>query len=154
MALNPNHSFEDLDGVKCAIVEKNCTPERVAFIKALLEHNGYALVVVKSPPPKAAAKPAPPKPAAPPPPADGESPAAEAPAPPPPPPAEPESPPPPDTYTVGVTDVTFSPINAVFNRELKTLNNEVVTSSYWKQLSDAPKRDEWYWKNNNDASGE
>ena len=143
MALNPNHSFEDLDGVKCAIVEKNCTPERVDFIKTLLEHNGYTLIIVKSPPPKAVAKPAPPKPAAPV--AEGE--AAESTTQPMPQPAEPEPPPPPDTYTVGVTDVTFSPINAVFNRELKTVNNEVVTSSYWKQLSSAPKKDEWYWKN-------
>ena len=146
MALNPNHSFEDLDGVKCAIVEKNCTPERVDFIKTLLEYNGYTVVVTKSPPPKAAApKPAPPKPAAPAP-AEGEAPVAEIAPPPPPPPAEPEPPPPPDTFTVGVTDVTFSPINAVFNRELKTLHNEVVTSSYWKQVSSAPKTDEWYWR--------
>ena len=138
MALNPNHSFEDLDGVKCAIVEKNCTPERVEFIKELLTYNGYTIVVVKSPPPKAAAPKPAPKPAAPA--AEGE------PAPPPPAPEPPPPPPPPDTYTVGVTDVTFSPVNAVFNRELKTKQNEVVTSDYWKQREAAPQEDEWYWK--------
>ncbi len=136
MALNPNHTFEDLGEVKCAIVEKNCTPERVAFIKKLLEHNGYEVVVVKSPPPKTAAKPAP-KPA---PPAEGTAPEAAAP----PQPAEP--PPPPDTYTVGVSDLTFSPINAVFNRELKTESGAVVTSAYWKQQEATPKVDEWYWQ--------
>ena len=149
MALNPNHSFDDLDGIKCAIVEKNCTPERVDFIKGLLEHNRFTVVVVKSPPPKAAAKPAPPKPAPPPPPADGEAPIAAAPPPPPPPPAEPEvpaAPPPPDTYTAGVTDVSFSPTNAVFNRELQTLAGDVVTSDFWKQREAAPKEDEWYWR--------
>lgn len=130
MALNPNHAFEDLEDIKCAIVEKNCTPERVDFLKRILEFNGFTVVVVKSPPPKAAAaKPAP---------------AASADAPP---PAPVEAPhPPPETFTVGVTDVTFSPINAVFNRELLTPAGEVVTSAYWKQLEAAPKKDEWYWR--------
>jgi hypothetical protein len=134
MALNPNHSFEDLGEIKCAIVEKNCTPGRVDFLKALMEHNGFTVVVVKSPPPKAA-KPAPAKPATVAPTGDA-APAIEAPAP----------PPPPDTFTVGVTDVTFSPINAVFNRELKTFDGQVVTSNYWKQMETEPKENEWYWK--------
>ena len=144
MALNPNHSFDDLEGVKCAIVEKNCTPERADFIKKILNHNGFTVVIVKSPPPKAAAKPAPPKPAAPP--VEGTVTDATAPLA----PATPEPPappPPPDTFTVGVTDVTFSPTNAVFNRELLTLDGKVVTSAFWKQLEAAPKEDEWYWKN-------
>jgi type IV secretory pathway VirB10-like protein len=147
MALNPNHTFEDLGDVKCAVVEKNCTPERVDFVKGLLELNGFEVVVVKSPPPKAA-KPAPaPKPA-PPPPADGTASApdaAVAPEPPPPPPV-PEAPPPPDTFTIGVTDLTFSPINAVFNRELKTADGLIVTSAYWKQQEAKPRADEWYWR--------
>ena len=144
MALNPNHTFEDLGEVKCSVVEKNCTPERVDFIKKLLEFNCFGVVVVKSPPPKAA-KPAPPKPAAPAPPADGTAPAA--PAPPPPPVVEaPAPPPPPDTFTVGVTDLTFSPTNAVFNRELKTFEGAIVTSAYWKQQEAVPKEEEWYWK--------
>ncbi len=138
MALNPNHTFEDLGEVKCSIAEKNCTPARVEFLKKLLEHNGFTVVVVKSPPPKVAAKPAP-KPA--PPPADGV-----APPPPPPPPVEvPAPPPPPETFTVGVTDLTFSPINAVFNRELTTFEGAIVTSDYWKEREAAPKEDEWYW---------
>ncbi|MEI8278387.1 MAG: hypothetical protein WCG87_01415 [Bacteroidota bacterium] len=127
MALNPNHAFEDLEDIKCAIVEKNCTPQRVDFLKRLLEHNGFKVVVVKSPPPKTAAKPAAPNP---------ENPDAVVEAP----------PPPPETFTVGVTDVTFSPTNAVFNRELKTERGQVVTSAYWKQQESAPKADEWYWK--------
>ena len=138
MALNPNHTFEDLGEVKCSIMEKNCTPERADFLKKLLEHNGYTVVVVKSPPPKAA-KPAPPKPAAPP--ADVAVPEAVAP----PPPAAPEPPPPPDTFTVGVTDLTFNPANEVFNRNLITFEGAVVTSAYWKQQEAVPKVDEWYW---------
>ena len=57
-----------------------------------------------------------------------------------------ETPLPPDTYSVGVTDLTFSPTNAVFNRELKTPEGAVVTISYWKQQETFPKEDEWYWK--------
>ncbi|MEP7319398.1 MAG: hypothetical protein ABI921_11675, partial [Panacibacter sp.] len=54
MAINKNHEFEELDGVKCAIVEKNATAERVAFLKNILDYNQYKIVVVASPPPKAA----------------------------------------------------------------------------------------------------
>ncbi|HWB63675.1 MAG TPA: hypothetical protein VG603_09215 [Chitinophagales bacterium] len=106
MAINQNHTFDDLDGVKCAIVEKNCKPERVEFLKSLLELNGYTVVVAKSPPPKAVA---PATPDAPPPPA------------------------PPETFTVGVTDVTFNATNAIFGRLLHTKDRHVVTLKYWQQ---------------------
>ena len=41
MAINKNHEFEDLDGVKCAVVEKNAGKDRVAFLKDLLEYNHF-----------------------------------------------------------------------------------------------------------------
>lgn len=113
MAINKNHEFEELDGVKCGIVEKNVSPERLAFLKPLLELNGFTVVVIPSPAPKAAP---PPKVA------EGET------APPPPPP-----PPPPSTFTVGVTDYTFNTTNAIFGRLLKTKNGHVVTQAYWLQ---------------------
>lgn len=112
MALNKNHEFEELDGVKCGIVEKNVKPERVSFLKELLEFNGYTVIVVPSPAPKAAAAPKP---------AEGE-----AAAPPPPPPA-------PETFTVGVTDYTFNSTNAIFGRMLKTKDGHIVTLAYWQQ---------------------
>ncbi|MEI9913373.1 MAG: hypothetical protein WDO71_29270 [Bacteroidota bacterium] len=74
MALNKNHEFEELNGVKCGIVEKNVKPGRVAFIKELLEYNGFTVVTAPTPAPKAPV---------PPPPKEGEI----AVAPPPPPPA-------------------------------------------------------------------
>jgi len=46
MAINKNHEFEDLDGIKCAIVERNISSERVMFLKNLLTYNGYTVVVV------------------------------------------------------------------------------------------------------------
>lgn len=134
MALNPNHTFEDLGETKCAVAEKNCTPERTDFLKRLLEHNGFTVIVAKSAPPKAA-KPSPPKQT---PAADGTMPAT--------PPIEEQTvPPPPDTFTVGVTDLTFSPVNAVFNRELKTFDGAIVNSAYWKQKETISNPDKWYW---------
>ncbi|HKR04712.1 MAG TPA: hypothetical protein VJY62_08740 [Bacteroidia bacterium] len=119
MAINKNHEFEDLDGVKCAIVEKNVSPDRVEFLKKLLEYNHYTVVVVKSPPPKVvAAKPAPP--------VTAETPAAPA-------PPEPAPPPGPETFTVGVTDVVFNATNAIFGRLLHTPDGHVVTLAYWEQ---------------------
>lgn len=113
MAINKNHEFEDLDGVKCAIVEKNATKDRVEFLKSLLEYNNFTVVIVASPPPKAApAKPV----------AAGED-AAPIPAP----------PPSPETFTIGVTDVMFNATNAIFGRLLKTKDRHVVTLAYWQQ---------------------
>lgn len=111
MAINQNHPFEELDGRRCAVVERNVSPERVEFLKYILEGNGYTVIVVPSPPPKAAPAPKP---------AEGE----EAPVAPPPPPA---------TFTVGVTDVTFNAINAIYGRLLRSPEGRVVTMAFWQQ---------------------
>lgn len=113
MAINKNHPFEDLNGVKCAVVETNVSQERVVFLKPLLEHNGYEVVIAAAPPPKAA------KPAAPP--AEGEAAPVE------------EAPPAPSLFTIGVTDVKFNVVNAVFGRLLKTQTGQIVTQAYWLQ---------------------
>ena len=112
MAINKNHEFEELGGVKCAIVEKNASKERVAFLKDLLETNLFEVVVVPSPPPKAS---------------------------PPPKPVESEAtpvvvaPPLPETFTVGVTNLAFNPTNAIFGRLLRTKDGHIVTQAYWYQ---------------------
>ena len=112
MAINKNHEFEELNGVKCGIVEKNVMPARAEFLKQLLESNHYTVIIIPSPPPKTvvpvtkpeeSAEPAPPQPA------------------------------PPETYTVGVTDYTFNTINAIFGRTLKAAGGHVVTLAYWQQ---------------------
>ncbi|MGC4103476.1 hypothetical protein [Ferruginibacter sp.] len=115
MALNKNHEFEDLDGVKCGIVERNVTPQRLAFIKELLEYNGFTVVAIPTPPPKAA------------PAAKTEEGAAPVP--------EPAIP---TTFTVGVTDYTFNPVNAIFGRLLKAPHGHIVTLAYWQQQDAAP----------------
>ncbi|MEY3120581.1 MAG: hypothetical protein RL548_938 [Bacteroidota bacterium] len=121
MAINKNHEFEDLGTSKCAIVEKNASPERVQFLKTLLEFNKYEVVVVDSPAPKAA--PAAPVAA----PVEGEAPAP-APA-----PAAPIEPPAPTTFTIGVTDLCFNATNAIFGRQLKTTDGHIVSLAYWQE---------------------
>ena len=111
MAINQNHVSEELNGVKCAVVEKNISKERADFLRQLLVFNKYIVEIAATPPPKVP----PPKPLA-----EGEMP------PPPPPPA-------PETFTVGVTDMMFNPINAIFGRLLHTPDGHVVTQAYWFQ---------------------
>src|SRR5258708_6973691 len=121
MAINQNHLFEELNGLKCAIVEKNVAPPRVEFLRRLLEYNGFTVVVAPRPPPKA-------------PPAGGSGPAdatAVAPA--------------PETFTVGVTDVLFNPVNAVFGRLLKTPGGHTVTLAYWRQQENEPDNEKPYF---------
>ena len=109
MAINKNHEFEDLEGIKCAIVERNATAERVAFLQDLLAFNKYTVVVVPAAAPRAA------------------SPAQALPV------VETEPPQAPSLFTVGVTDVSFNPVNAIFGRLLKTIDGHVVTLAYWQQ---------------------
>lgn len=123
MAINKNHEFEDLNGIKCAVVEKNATAERVAFLKPLLEMNGFTVVVVPSPPPKvvpaaasAEATAGKPKPV------EGDVPAVTE-------VMEDKI----ETSSIGVTDVTFNTTNAIFGRLLKTNNGHIVTLDYWQQ---------------------
>ncbi len=125
MAINKNHEFEELDGIKCGIVEKNASQARADFLQKLLTINGFEVLVVPSPAPKAAAAPAP-----------AAAPAADAttentaavPAPAPAPVVEA-----PTSFTVGVTDYTFNSTNAIFGRLLKTPQGHVVTQAYWLQ---------------------
>ena len=104
MAINQNHIFEDIDGQKCAIVEKNVDAGRIEFLKKLLEFNRFTVVVVASPPPKSAVL-------------STEEPVSAL----------------PTTFTIGVTDVRFNATNAIFGRLLKTPDGKIVTRSYWLQ---------------------
>ena len=93
MAINKNHEFEELNGVKCAIVEKNISSDRCQFLKTLLAFNHYEVIVVET----AATETSP------------------------------------TTFTIGVTDLTFNSINAVFGRILKTPDGHIVTLAFWQQ---------------------
>ena len=136
MAINQNHLFEELNGVKCAIVEKNVTSARVAFLKKLLEINHFEVVVVPSPPPKTAPAPVA-KPGA-----NAESLSTE---------DAKENPQSairdPESFTIGVTDVTFNPVNAIFGRLLHTEDGHVVTLAYWHQKDSIALDDIPYYEN-------
>jgi hypothetical protein len=46
MALNKGkHIIEEIDGVRCSLVEKGVSPERTQFLKDLLELNNYTVKV-------------------------------------------------------------------------------------------------------------
>jgi hypothetical protein len=132
MAINKNHEFEELDGVKCGIVEKNVSPERVAFLKKLLAYNHFTVVVVPSPPPKVAAASMVKT-------AEGETP----------PPVQEPLPAGPETFTVGVTDYTFNTINAIFGRLLHTPDGHVVTMAYWQQKENVSHDEVPYYEQKN-----
>ena len=105
MAINKNHLFEELDGIKCAIVEANVSKQRMEFLKTLLELNGYSVIVVS-----VVAKPTVAK--------EGEP--IEV--------VEQE-----EKFTLGVTHLAFNATNAVFGKLLKTQDGKFVTQKYWLQ---------------------
>lgn len=46
MALNKGkHIIEEIDGTRCSLVEKGVSPERIEFLKKLLELNKYTVKV-------------------------------------------------------------------------------------------------------------
>lgn len=47
MALNKGkHLVEEMDGIRCSVIEKEVSPERAEFLKKLLELNGYIVKIV------------------------------------------------------------------------------------------------------------
>ena len=126
MAINKNHEFDDLDGIKCSVVEKNINRPRAEFLKNLLQKNGFTVVIIPSPPAKVAvAKPA----------AEGEGGVQST-------EQVPTSIP---TFTLGVTDLTFNPTNAIFGRLLKTNTGHIVTQAFWNQQETVSHDEEPYY---------
>lgn len=124
------HTIEEINGTRCGLVEKNISAERAEFLKKILEHNGYSVVIGNMPPPKVATKPA----AAPV--VSSDSVAA----------PKVETPPPPSLLIIGVTDVTFNAVMAIYTRALRTDDGKVVSPDYWNQLEEKVQNGEWYWK--------
>lgn len=97
MAINPYHSIEELDGKRCAIVEKKVSAERAAFIKSILESSGKEVAARTE--------------------EDG-------------------------SVTVGVTDILFNPVHALYMRALRTADKKVVTPAHWYQKQ---QEGQYYW---------
>ena len=129
------HIVEEVNGTRCSVVEKNTSPERVEFLKKLLEHNGYTVMIAQTPPPPAKPATKPPAPVIGP---DGQ-PLPVAPLPPPPPP-----PTAPNTFTIGVTNITFHLMLAVYERSLYRENGSLVSIAYWNQEEEKP--EQLYWE--------
>jgi hypothetical protein len=95
MSLNKyKHTVNELDGVRCSIIDDNATESRVNFLKELLLLNKFEIKFVKNPPKTGQTV---------------------------------------ESFTVGVTDITFTPILAVFNKKLITKEKKSVTPNYWNQ---------------------
>ena len=129
---------EDLNGVRCAVVEKNVSPERTEFLKKLLEHNGYTVMVAPTPPPPVKKPVASSQPQAPsnspeggelsnaPLPLGGERGGL-----------------PPSTFTVGVTTIAFHAMLSIYERSLITPEGNIVSIAYWNQ--EPENKTELYW---------
>ena len=98
MAINPHHIIEEIQGVRCSIVEKNVSLDRTQFLKEILEFNRLKVFIKENPD---------------------------------------------QTYTIGVNNVIFNAVHALYSRRLLTPDRKVVTPAFWFQQ----KQDEgFYWE--------
>ncbi len=94
MPLKAKHIVEEINGVRCTIVEKAAGPARMEFLKGLLALNKFEVMVSED---------------------------------------KKETEEAPTLYTVGVTDLVFSPVIAVYEMRLKTAEGKSVSPAYWDQ---------------------
>ncbi|MBN1200159.1 MAG: hypothetical protein JXA23_12460 [Bacteroidales bacterium] len=94
MELKGKHLVEELEGVRCTIVESGIPASRKAFLSRLLEHNGFEVRVTQD--------------------KDKEGHALE-------------------SWTLGVTDILFNPVIAIYQQKLFTGEGDIVTPAYWQE---------------------
>lgn len=97
MAINPHHIIEEINGVRCSVVEKKISEERADFLRKILEFNKLKVQVAKA--------------------EDG-------------------------SCTLGVEDIIFNPVHAIYNKSLRTLEGKTLVPAYWYQKNQL---DEYYW---------
>lgn len=91
MALNKGkHIVEEINGVRCTVVESALTEDRLGFLSDLLVLNGFTIHRMDDPK---------------------------------------------GGFVLGVTDILFNPVIAVYQRRLKTKTGHKVTPAYWLQES-------------------
>jgi hypothetical protein len=56
-------------------------------------------------------------------------------------------------YTIGVTDLIFNPVFAIYERQLKTREGSFVTPGYWKQECTECDPSYWMRRKNTEAAG-
>lgn len=104
MVLKAKHSVEEINGIRCTLVEKGASPDRIKFLKNLLEYNNFQVEIAEEAQ------------------VNSES---------------------PKLFTIGVTDLIFNPVIAVFEKSLKTPKGQSVSPAYWEQLSSDSKDQYW-----------
>ena len=105
MALSKGkHIVEEINGIRCTVVEKGASAERVDFLKQLLVFNKFEVQVEAE---KQADETAP------------------------------------VTYMIGVTDIVFNPMIAVYEQNLRTEAGEKVCAAYWNQYT--TENNSQYW---------
>ena len=105
MALDSGkHTEKVISEIRCKVIEKEASKERLDFLKDLLEFNGFE-VVFEEEKKKVEEDPT--------------------------------------TYIIGVTDITFNPVLAVYKFLLKTKDGRKVSPAYYNQISDDT-RPEYY----------
>ena len=104
MPLKAKHIVEEINGIRCTIIEKGVSAERCAFLKNLLDFNKFEVKVVED---------------------------------------VKETEDAPSFYTLGVTDLVFSPVIAVYELGLKTPEGKNVSPDYWDQKTNDPVDQYW-----------
>jgi hypothetical protein len=99
------HTVEEINGVRCSVVEKGVTNERLAFLKEILEFNRLEVRVQEE---------------------------------------KKETEESPVTYTVGVTDLTFNIVIAIYQMRVKLPDGRIASPAYWNQWTG--KIDNKYWR--------
>ena len=101
---NAKHIVNEIDGVRCTIVETGMTIDRVSFLRDLLEFNNLEVKDMAEPTVTPGDEP---------------------------------------KFTLGVTDLLFNPVFAIYECKLKLKNGKYVTPGYWKQ--ECTECDTRYW---------
>jgi len=118
MGLSGKHTFGSIGDTRVTFVEKGVNENRRDFLKKLLEHNGFE-VLIDEDKRKTEEDPQ----------FDEDKRKTE------------EDP---QLYTVAVTDMVFNPTIWVFERKLKTFDGHRVTQDYWNQKTEDT--NPHYWK--------
>ena len=109
MPLKAKHIVEEINGIRCTVVEKGVSPARIGFLKGLLEFNKFEVQVAED---------------------------------------KKETDDAPTLFTIGVTDLVFNPVIAVYELGLKTPDGKKVSPAYWDQKSTDSIDEYWEFKEN------
>jgi hypothetical protein len=91
---NAKHIVNEIDGVRCTIIETGISLERAAFLRELLEFNNLDVKEMAEPSVTPGTEP---------------------------------------KYTLGVTDLVFNPVFAIYECKLRLSDGKYVTPGYWRQ---------------------